>query len=456
MKVGIIGAGHVGLPTAVALAHIGHSVSVYDSDAQRIELLSQGGVPFYEPKLAPLLHAGVATEHLSFTTDPAAATAEVEVAFICVGTPPRATGEANLRAVEEAVEVVARLARNDLVIVEKSTVPAGTALRVGEILKRRNSSVNLRVVCNPEFLREGHAVEDSLRPHRILVGSDSKEALQTMRRLYQPVVDDGARWIATDLATAELAKHASNAFLALKISFSNAVARIAERTDADMEAVADILGADPRIGRDHLGAGLGYGGSCFPKDIAAFKCLADRLGYRFGLLDEIERINDEAVQTAFGKLEDVLWNLEGKRVALLGLSFKPGTDDVRFSPALALARKLLAAGAEVTAYDPQAGPNAQKELSSIEVKGDVWDALDGASCAVLCTEWDEFLELDFEKVRDHLDLPILLDGRNALDPSALTELGFTYLSMGRRAMSPRVPATIEQAAEAIGVEQLVI
>ena len=436
MKVGVVGTGHVGLPTAATLAHVGHDVMATDADGEKIELLHRGGMPFFEPGLEELVRAGVESGRLQFTGDPPEALREAQVAFLCVGTPPRASGEANLIAVEQSADLVGRHATGPTVIVEKSTVPAGTAARISEILARHRSDGQLSVVCNPEFLREGNAVEDSLRPDRILVGSDSDEALAVMRELYSPLVGEGTTWIETDLQTAELAKHASNAFLALKVSFANALARIAEAAGADVEAVTEVMGADPRIGKAHLSAGLGYGGSCFPKDLLAFERLTSRLGYDFPLLREIARINQEAVDAAFRKVEEVLWNLEGKRVALLGLAFKPGTDDIRYAPALGLADQLLEAGAAVVGYDPQAGPNAKAELPGLEVIDDPYVALSGADAAVVCTEWDEIKALDLGRVREVMRLPIVVDGRNVFDSDEVAEHGFTYIPTGRPPVRP--------------------
>jgi UDPglucose 6-dehydrogenase len=252
-----------------------------------------------------------------------------------------------------------------------------------------------------------------------------------MKKLYQPLLDEGALWIATDVRTAELAKHASNAFLALKISFANALARISELAGADVVSVADAMGSDPRIGREFLNAGLGYGGYCFPKDLAAFEALSKRLGYDFGLLREIASINEEAIESTFKKIEDVMWNLEEKRVVLLGLAFKPDTDDTRFSPALALGERLVAAGAHLVGYDPKAGPNAKAELDSLELAPDVYDALTGAHCAVICTDWTEFAELDLARAKECMAFPVIVDARNVLDPAAAGAAGFTYISVGR-------------------------
>ncbi|HWC32895.1 MAG TPA: UDP-glucose/GDP-mannose dehydrogenase family protein [Actinomycetota bacterium] len=415
MKVGIVGAGHVGLPTAGAFARVGHEVVVTDVDHEKIALLERGAMPFFEPGLEELLREGILAKRISFTSDTGEAVAGAPVVFICVGTPPRRDGEANLAAVERSAEDVARYASEPLVVVEKSTVPFGTGDRVRETMRRVRPDLEFQVVCNPEFLREGSAVEDSLRPGRILVGTSSAEARDAMRQLYEPFVEAGATWIETDIATAEIAKHASNAFLALKVSYANALARICELAGADVLKVADIMGADPRIGRAHLTAGLGYGGSCFPKDLAAFDRLSRRLGYEFPILAEVARINEEIIDETFRKIEAALWNLEEKRVALLGLAFKPGTDDVRFAPALALAQRLLDAGVSVVGYDPQAAAGAKAEVPAMELAGDPYSALDGAHCAVLCTEWPEL---------------------RALDPDTFVAAGFTYVPLGRPTLAP--------------------
>jgi len=436
LRVGIIGAGHVGLPTAGALARIGHDVVITDTDRERVATLARGGMPFFEPALDDLVREGVEAGRIAFTADAAEAIGGARVAFICVGTPPRADGEANLVAVERSAEDVARSATGPLVVVEKSTVPFGTAARLRETLSRHNPGVSFEVVSNPEFLREGSAVEDSLRPGRIVVGSDSPEATAVMRELYRPFVDDGAAWIETDVATAEIAKHASNAFLALKISYANALARICELAGADVLKVTEVMGADPRIGPAHLSAGLGFGGSCFPKDLVAFERLARRLGYEFPMLREIARINEEAVEATFARVQQALWNLEDKRVALLGLAFKPGTDDVRFAPALGLARRLVDAHVAVVAYDPQAGGSAKAEVPEMELAADPYAALEGAHCAVLCTEWPELTSLDPERARSAMAFPIVVDGRNALDGDAFTAAGFTYLPTGRPPLEP--------------------
>jgi UDPglucose 6-dehydrogenase len=433
MRVVVIGMGHVGLVTAGALASVGHDVLGLDQDDERIQALTAGSCPIFEPGLQELIDRAVGDGRLSFEVDPTDFVATAEVVFICVGTPARASGEANLAAVEHAARGIAHHLSGPVIVVEKSTVPAGTAERLWRLLRvvRPELADELEVVSNPEFLSEGRAVEDALRPVRILVGARSPRGFETMRRLYEPFVQGGSLLIETDIATAELAKHACNAFLAMKISYANALARLCEHAGADVTAVADVMGSDPRIGRAFLDAGLGYGGYCFPKDLQAFERLADRLGYDFALLREVERINDEAVEAAFHKVKDAVWNLEGKRVALLGLAFKPDTDDVRFSPALALARRLLTEHATVTGYDPQAGANAKAELSQLEVCPTIEDAIEGAHCLVVCTAWEEFGSLDLPKLRQLMADPVVVDGRNLFDPAQMRALGFAYVGTGR-------------------------
>jgi UDPglucose 6-dehydrogenase len=433
MRVVVIGTGHVGLLTAATLAALGHDVVGLDQDEERIRGLQQGVAPFFEPGLPQLIEQGLTAGRLGFEVEPARGVAGAEVAFICVGTPARASGEANLVAVERAARGVAPHFTGPIVVVEKSTVPAGTAGRLWHVLglERPDLRTEIEVVSNPEFLREGQAVEDSFRPGRILVGARSERGFETMRRLYQPLVDEGNRLIECDIATAEIAKHACNAFLALKISYANAVARVCELAGADVTAVADVMGADPRIGRAFLDAGLGWGGYCFPKDLQAFEQLSAKLGYDFRLLREVSRINDQAVEASVDKIKEALWNLEDKRIALLGLSFKPRTDDVRFSPALALARRLLDEGATVVGYDPEAGSNAKSELPELDVASSIYDAIEGAHCMVVCTEWDEFRSLDVQRARERMAHPIVVDGRNLFDPEEMMTMGFTYYGTGR-------------------------
>jgi UDPglucose 6-dehydrogenase len=433
MRAGVVGTGHVGLVTAVALASMGHEVIGTDSDEGKIAELQNGRVPFFEPGLQELLTQEMANGRLSFTTKYAETVPGADVVFISVGTPTRASGEANLVAVENAAREVAKHADGRVVVVEKSTVPTGTARRLRSTLHRERPDLaeDLEIACNPEFLREGDALKDALEPDRILVGAESELAFETMRNLYAPLIAQGCELIETDIATAELTKHASNAFLALKISFINALARLCERAGADVDAVAEGMGKDPRIGPAFLKAGLGYGGSCFPKDLAAFERLASRLGYQFPMLREVARINDEAIDACVEKVREALWNLEEKRVALFGLAFKPGTDDVRFAPALTLARRLASEGATVVGYDPVASEAATSEVPELETGDDPFEAAKGAHCVVLCTEWDEFASLDLERLKEVMVYPIVVDGRNFLDEGRMKMAGFSYIPTGR-------------------------
>jgi UDPglucose 6-dehydrogenase len=436
MKVAVIGTGHVGLVTSVALATMGHHVVGTDADPEKMSLMEGGIAPFYEAGLQEAFDRETAARRLSFDGEPAHAIEGAQVVFICVGTPARTDGNANLVAIERAAADIARYAADGVVIVEKSTVPAGTADRLRLTIQRENPSLTFEVVSNPEFLREGTALEDALRPSRILVGAVSERGFEVMRRLYDPLVRTGCPLLETDIRTAELAKHASNAFLALKISFSNALARVCERAGADVEAVADVMGADPRIGRAFLDAGLGYGGYCFPKDVVALDRLASALGYDFRLLKEVARLNEEAMDAVMDKVEQALWNLEDKRVALLGLAYKPGTDDVRLSPALALARRLIASGANVVGYDPRAGANAKDDLPELEVTNDPYAAATGAHCLVVGTDWEEFHHLDLQALKTVMAYPVVVDGRNVFDPADLAAAGFTYYPVGRPPVLP--------------------
>jgi UDPglucose 6-dehydrogenase len=437
MRVAVIGTGHVGLVTCVTLAELGHDVVGVDEDEEKVLGLQGGMAPFFEPGLHLLLAKGLKHGRLSFSSDTVTAVGDREIAFICVGTPPRASGEASLVAVENAARQVARGAPSGLLVVEKSTVPAGTADRIRQTIafERRGEDDGIEVVSNPEFLREGTAIEDSLRPSRILVGAGSPRARAMMRRLYARCIEAGSPLVETDIKTAELAKHASNAFLALKVSYVNALARMCERTGADVVAVADVMGADPRIGRSFLDAGLGYGGYCFPKDLQAFERLAFKANYDFPLLREIRRINEEAVEAILLKVRDGLWNLESKRVALLGLAFKPRTDDIRFSPALFLARRLIDEGASVVGFDPEAMTNAKEDVPDLELAADAYAATRDAHCVVVCTEWPEFRQLDLNVLRETMAYPLVVDGRNMFDPDEMRSLGFAYYPTGRPAVN---------------------
>jgi UDPglucose 6-dehydrogenase len=436
VRIGVIGTGHVGLTTCVSLAHIGHQVVGYDEDDGKIAILRRGEAPFFEKGLGDLLDS--TREQLTFVSDVSKAVAGSDVVFICVGTPADADGEANLEAVERAALMIAEAATSDLVVVEKSTVPAGTSERVAATLRRSRSDLTFDVVSNPEFLREGSAVRDSLHPERILIGADSEHGAQAMRAVYSPMLNEGVPLIETDVTTAELAKHACNAYLAMKISYANALARLCERLGADVNAVVDVMGADPRIGPAFLGVGLGYGGYCFPKDVAAFRALARRTGYDFALLDEVARINDEAVDAVVDRVKDLAWNLATKRVAVLGLSFKPGTDDVRLSPAMTFVDRLRGAGAEVVGYDPQAAAEASREAPELTIAADEYEAIAGAHIVVAATAWPEFTSLDWTRARDVMADRVVVDACGGLDESAVIHAGLEYHAVGRPS---RIPAS---------------
>jgi UDPglucose 6-dehydrogenase len=430
MKVAVIGTGHVGVITGVALASIGHHVTGVDMNPEKISMLAEGRAPFHEPRVDEMLRDGLAAGALRFTTSIADAVEGAEVIFICVGRPPVGQGDKSLAAVEDSARELARHAANGVVVVVKSTVPPGTTARIEKTIRAERPDLEVDVVSSPEFLREGHAVQDTLEPDRLVVGSDTRRGSEVVRHVYGPILE-GRRLFETDPRTAELSKLASNAFLATKISFANGLARVAELAGADVEGVTEIMGADPRIGAAFLGAGLGYGGYCLPKDIATLERVADRLGYDFGLLREVAKINEEALDAAVRKVEEAVWNLEGKRIAMLGLAFKAGTDDVRGAPAIALARRLLDEGAEVVAHDPMANPEAARELPSLLTAEDPYEAAAGAHALIVATEWPAFAELDLERLKGVMASPVIVDARNILDPDVTRAAGFTYVPTGR-------------------------
>lgn len=430
-KIAIIGTGHVGLVSGACFAEKGNIVICVDNDIEKIEMLNSGRMPIYEPGLDELVERNVKASRLSFTTEIAPAVRASEIVFICVGTPPTPSGQPDLSYVEAVSREIARNLDDTTyrLICEKSTVPVRTGEHVRQTVEKYAAKNALfDVASNPEFLSEGTAIHDTFNPDRIVIGVSSKRAEAMLRSLYESF---NAPLIVTDINSAELIKHASNSFLAMKISFINAIATICELTGANVEEVARGMGMDRRIGQAFLRAGAGYGGFCFPKDVEAFIAVAESLGYRFDLLKEVQAVNVAQRDRIIKKIEKELWILKGKTIALLGLSFKPNTDDVREAPAIYIARRLLEKEAIVRAYDPRAIEKARRVLPTIAYCADPYDAARGADCLVLMTEWDEFRHLDLTRLRSAMAQPIMVDCRNVFDPAHVRALGFTYSSVGR-------------------------
>ncbi len=429
MRLGVIGTGYVGLVAAVCFADLGHDVIGVDLDADRIRRLDAGRPPIFEPGLEALLNRGRQAGRLRFTTDTVKAVRESEIIFITVGTPSLGSGDTDLTAVSAAAEAIARNLGEYRLIVEKSTVPVRTGERIrDQIHLLTGGAVPFDVACNPEFTREGSAIDDFMHPDRIVLGVANERSERLLRALYAPF---DCPVLVTDLATAELIKHASNAFLAMKISYINAVANICERVGADVRLVADGMGHDSRIGRAFLDAGVGYGGSCFPKDVSAFIRIAREVGCEFRLLEEVARINNEQRDVLLRHLKDALWVLANRTITVLGLAFKPDTDDIREAPAIAIIERLVHEGASVRAYDPVAEENARCVIPGVVYCPDLYDALRESDALVLLTEWEEFRTLDLERVRRLMRRPVLVDGRNVIDPQKARALGFRYIGMGR-------------------------
>ncbi len=432
-KICVIGLGHVGLITAGCFASLGHMVIGVDKDQKKVELLA-GGVPaFFEPGLEELLKEGLDRGLLFFTTDINLAVEKSDIVFICVGTPPGENGLADLAQVEEVARIIAGKLDHYKLIIEKSTVPAGTAEKIKQTIKLRlggNSSA-FEVASNPEFLREGSAVNDFLYPDRVVIGVEGEKAGRVLRELYSCF---NCQVLITDIKTAELIKHASNSFLALKISYINLMADICEKLGADVDMVADGMGFDSRIGRDFLYPGAGYGGSCFPKDVRAFAAMIRELGLEAALLEEVERINQERVYTIVKKIEDVLWVCKNKSIAVLGLAFKGNTDDIRESPGIKLIKNLIKKGSRVQCYDPRAMKNAGRELKGMDgivFAQTAYEALEQADALVLMTEWPEFTSLDYDKVKGLMNTPVIIDARNMLRAEEIIKKGFWYCGVGR-------------------------
>lgn len=431
MDISIIGSGYVGLVTGACFADVGHNVICVDNDRRKVEALRSGKVPIYEPGLEEVIHRNVSAHRLRFTESTEDGVNHSQVVFIAVPTPPLVDGSVDLTFIEKVAREIAAVLKEYRVIVDKSTVPVKTGEKVADTIRRYNKAgVDFDVVSNPEFLREGCAVNDLMNPDRIVIGSNSDRALALMKKIYEPFM---APIMVTDINSAELIKHAANSFLALKISYINAISAICEASGADVEKVADGLGADKRIGRSFLNAGLGYGGSCFPKDLAAFIAISEQLGVPFTLLKEVQEINKAQRERFVKKIRDTLWVLKDKKIAIWGLTFKPDTDDVRSSVAIDVANDLLREGAVVQAYDPKGMAKVEelKLCPGIVMKGSALEAATDAEALILATEWNEFNNIDLDEVKKAMHTPIVFDGRNLFDPGTMTQLGFQYYSVGR-------------------------
>ena len=435
MKIAIIGTGYVGLVTGACFASLGNHVTCVDKEKAKILSLKAGNMPIYEPGLEELVKESVARGRLSFTDSIKDATEESSVIFICVGTPPRDDGSADLTNIEHVSQEIAKYMDSYKLIVEKSTVPVETGEWVKRTIaaisakERKGKHVEFDIASNPEFLREGSAIYDFMNPDRIVIGTESEKARSILEELYKPF---NAPIVSTSIKGAEIIKHAANSFLATKISFINAVANICDRVGADVEEVARGIGLDKRISEHFLKAGLGFGGFCFPKDLKAFIHIADTLGYKFNLLKEVEKINESQKEILISKIKSVLSDISGKNITVLGLSFKPNTDDIRFSPSISVIKKLLKEKVNITVYDPCAMEKTKLELGErIKYSSNLYDAVKGSDSILIMTEWNEFKELDFNKIKKLMKKPVIVDGRNMYDPKRMKKIGFTYKSIGR-------------------------
>ncbi len=429
MKLSIIGTGYVGLVTGTCFAEVGHQVICVDNDAAKVQKLQAGGIPIYEPGLEELVKKNVAAGRLKFTASTAEGVQNSDVIFIAVPTPPQPDGSVDLSYIERVARDIAAAMTSYKIVVDKSTVPVKTGEKVAETIKRYcTAKVEFDVVSNPEFLREGFAVGDLMNPDRVVVGVASQRPAAAMKEIYTPFK---APIIITDINSAELIKHAANSFLALKISYINAIANICEAAGANVQEVAHGIGLDERIGRRFLNAGIGFGGSCFPKDLSAFIKISEQVGYEFKLLKEVQRINADQMDRFVKKITDTLWVLKDKKIGVLGLAFKQNTDDVRSSPAIDLCQRLLKDGATLRVHDPKAMDKAKVLLPNVTYVNDMNAVAEGCDALVVATEWEEFKQLDLARAKKGLTHPILFDGRNLFDPVEMEKLGWIYKSVGR-------------------------
>jgi UDPglucose 6-dehydrogenase len=429
MKLTIIGTGYVGLVTGTCFAEVGHHVICVDNDAAKVKLLQGGGIPIYEPKLQELVQKNVAEGRLSFTNSTAEGVEKSDVIFIAVPTPPQPDGSVDLSFIERVARDIAAAMTSYKIVVDKSTVPVKTGERVSETIKRYcKAKVDFDVVSNPEFLREGFAVDDLMKPDRVVIGVRSPRPVTAMKEIYTPFK---APIIVTDIASAELIKHAANSFLALKISYINAISIVCEASGANVQQVAEGIGLDERIGRRFLNAGIGFGGSCFPKDLSAFIKISEQIGYDFKLLQEVQRINSHQMERFVKKITDTLWVLRDKKIGVLGLAFKQNTDDVRMSPAIDLCQRLQKEGAALRVHDPKAMDKAKPILTGVTYVDDMNAVAEDCDALVIATEWEEFKGLDLDRAQKSLSHPIMFDGRNLFDPVQMEKRGWIYKSIGR-------------------------
>lgn len=431
MNICMVGTGYVGLVTGVCLADFGMSVTCVDKDERKIEMLRAGQTPIYEPGLEEMIHKNVKAKRLDFTTNIQEAIERALVIFIAVGTPPKEDGSPDLSFIFEVAKSIAEFMNGYKVVVTKSTVPTGTGKQIEEILKANSGHHKFSIVSNPEFLREGSAIEDFMRPDRVVIGSRDEEAVAIVKDVYSPLGTSGVPFVITDVESAELIKYASNGFLALKISFINEIATLCERMGADVKDVARGMGLDKRISPHFLQPGPGYGGSCFPKDVSGVVDVARRHGYTFQIMESVLDVNDAVKARMVDKVERVVGKLEGKRIAVLGLSFKPETDDIRESSSLKLIADLQARGATVTAFDPVAMDNARAVLTGVEFTDDVESAVKGADAVVLATDWNQFRKLDFDRLERTMKAKNFVDLRNLYEPREMRRLGWNYTGVGR-------------------------
>jgi len=429
MNISIIGSGYVGLVTGACFAELGNKVICADNDVKKVARLKNGAVPIYEPGLEEMIKLNLKNKRLKFTSSIKAAVKSSEVIFIAVGTPALENGEADLTGIENVARSIAQNMDGYRLIVEKSTVPVETCAWVKKTISTYiKKGHKFDVVSNPEFLREGSAINDFTHPDRIILGVESAKARQIMVSLYQPL---NRPILITNIKSAELIKHASNAFLATKISFINAIARICDKVGADVKEVAQGMGLDNRIGRHFLHAGIGYGGSCFPKDLEAFINISEKLGYDFQILTAVRNTNEEQKRFVLQKIKNEMWIIKDKTIAVLGLAFKPNTDDLRNAPSIDLVNALIQEGAKVRVYDPKAMAKAREILKDVIFCNDLYQAANSADCLIVATEWNEFKELDFVKLKKTLKRPLVIDARNIYDPKLLKQMGFTYIGVGR-------------------------